>query len=906
MSDEPTTLNSEGWGRNPAEAGAARAGDDHFSDAADAAGDQGHLHAGSPGRSPDAAASRLEEAASFDERLTEAASLEERPPTATPYGGEVDAARGDDVYFDDAANAIDDQGQPHTGSPERSLTTAASNLDEAASLEEWPQSLPAAAGRSGEEQSGVVGARLSEGDRAVEVGGGGSRARPFLPRNNTVSRQEADEMRKLNMLSAPSSHSSAPSGGGGATSSSPPGKVRPGARMSASVYLDTEIGMTSSKPARLGGDSSPSSMRELVHGDNGNSVVASVGTAASGDAPAGAAGIHAPEQQPGQLATVGDAQIDLVDPEKQRLGQRLFVLIRERCPADAAKITGMILELDNTRITQMLEDRATLWALVESAVDTLEEDRSQKTDRTPQEYSSSQGLMPRLDNEQRQHPRLEDHDDTWDLLQGLVSVEEAERNTKIAVERAVRQVAVEAAKDAAVARDLAAVEQAKAVHRAISSREITVQQATKDRAAAVQRAVQVATDEAMAAAAAAAAVAAEQQARAVREAVSMIGSPQYVVTAGGATGADSRTYADRASRRSASLDATDDYSTSTMMFGSTMRQREPLTAKLAAEAEIQRAQKASSPRSSGRQHIEATGGERLLESAMPMAEFDPMDRSSRPSKLEIEVQFVPKETSAKRWLNRFMLLAKRAGYTRQHADTLLLNELYRSIPKTVSDSMEAFGAGTLVATFDWMLRSYPMDMSELMRMANLASSFQYKNGESIGDHCNGMLSQLMEIFEVLTTSELTEEQRRKTMEMLYNSFPRILRTDGAFRQSWRQRWERGKGNDGDFEQLVEAAIEFERFHMAENARDPQSRGLKAPDAGLNSVFGVWGAPVSDSSGKSQAEKEATKRRRDEAKKKAKLTKFGGGGAGNTVKSSRACWECGSTDHIKRDCPAMDN
>jgi hypothetical protein len=50
--------------------------------------------------------------------------------------------------------------------------------------------------------------------------------------------------------------------------------------------------------------------------------------------------------------------------QKQMLGERLFPLIQQMQPDLAGKITGMLLEIDNTELLHMLESRESLKAKV--------------------------------------------------------------------------------------------------------------------------------------------------------------------------------------------------------------------------------------------------------------------------------------------------------------------------------------------------------------------------------------------------------------------------------------------------------------------------------------------------------------------------------------------------------------
>merc|ERR1719373_823362 len=58
--------------------------------------------------------------------------------------------------------------------------------------------------------------------------------------------------------------------------------------------------------------------------------------------------------------------------QKQMLGERLFPLIQRMYPDMAGKITGMLLEIDNSDLVHMLEDQASLKGKVEEAVSVLQ------------------------------------------------------------------------------------------------------------------------------------------------------------------------------------------------------------------------------------------------------------------------------------------------------------------------------------------------------------------------------------------------------------------------------------------------------------------------------------------------------------------------------------------------------
>merc|ERR1712036_161271 len=58
--------------------------------------------------------------------------------------------------------------------------------------------------------------------------------------------------------------------------------------------------------------------------------------------------------------------------QKQMLGERLFPLIQGMYPELAGKITGMLLEIDNSELVHMLEDQNSLKGKVEEAVAVLQ------------------------------------------------------------------------------------------------------------------------------------------------------------------------------------------------------------------------------------------------------------------------------------------------------------------------------------------------------------------------------------------------------------------------------------------------------------------------------------------------------------------------------------------------------
>lgn len=64
--------------------------------------------------------------------------------------------------------------------------------------------------------------------------------------------------------------------------------------------------------------------------------------------------------------------------QKQMLGERLFPLIQSMHPSLAGKITGMLLEIDNSELLHMLESPESLRSKVEEAVAVLQAHQAKK------------------------------------------------------------------------------------------------------------------------------------------------------------------------------------------------------------------------------------------------------------------------------------------------------------------------------------------------------------------------------------------------------------------------------------------------------------------------------------------------------------------------------------------------
>jgi polyadenylate-binding protein len=66
--------------------------------------------------------------------------------------------------------------------------------------------------------------------------------------------------------------------------------------------------------------------------------------------------------------------------QKQMLGERLFPLIQNMYPDLAGKITGMLLEIDNSELVHMLEHSESLKTKVDEAVQVLQAHQSKSNE----------------------------------------------------------------------------------------------------------------------------------------------------------------------------------------------------------------------------------------------------------------------------------------------------------------------------------------------------------------------------------------------------------------------------------------------------------------------------------------------------------------------------------------------
>jgi len=61
------------------------------------------------------------------------------------------------------------------------------------------------------------------------------------------------------------------------------------------------------------------------------------------------------------------------EQQKQILGERLFPLVQAQQPELAGKITGMLLEMDNSEVLLLLDNQEALDAKVEEAIEVLKQ-----------------------------------------------------------------------------------------------------------------------------------------------------------------------------------------------------------------------------------------------------------------------------------------------------------------------------------------------------------------------------------------------------------------------------------------------------------------------------------------------------------------------------------------------------
>lgn len=86
--------------------------------------------------------------------------------------------------------------------------------------------------------------------------------------------------------------------------------------------------------------------------------------------------VHIQGQEPLTASMLADAN---AQEQKQMLGERLFPVIHRWYPEMAGKITGMLLEIDNSELLHMLEHHESLKAKVEEAVAVLQAHHAKET-----------------------------------------------------------------------------------------------------------------------------------------------------------------------------------------------------------------------------------------------------------------------------------------------------------------------------------------------------------------------------------------------------------------------------------------------------------------------------------------------------------------------------------------------
>merc|ERR1712032_1177348 len=80
--------------------------------------------------------------------------------------------------------------------------------------------------------------------------------------------------------------------------------------------------------------------------------------------------------------------------QKQMLGERLYPLIDAMHPELASKITGMLLEIDNSELLHMLESRDSLNSKVEEAVAVLQAHQQKVRQRQPAQSQQTAPVPP--------------------------------------------------------------------------------------------------------------------------------------------------------------------------------------------------------------------------------------------------------------------------------------------------------------------------------------------------------------------------------------------------------------------------------------------------------------------------------------------------------------------------------
>jgi polyadenylate-binding protein len=84
-----------------------------------------------------------------------------------------------------------------------------------------------------------------------------------------------------------------------------------------------------------------------------------------------------PQQESGGLTAASLAAAPQ-HQQKQMLGERLYPLIQQAQPELAGKITGMLLEMDNSELLLLLDDSGSLNEKIQEAIKVLDEHEKQQ------------------------------------------------------------------------------------------------------------------------------------------------------------------------------------------------------------------------------------------------------------------------------------------------------------------------------------------------------------------------------------------------------------------------------------------------------------------------------------------------------------------------------------------------
>ncbi|KAI3696713.1 hypothetical protein L6452_29213 [Arctium lappa] len=122
------------------------------------------------------------------------------------------------------------------------------------------------------------------------------------------------------------------------------------------------------QPSQTSRDSSSNPQRagQTKHGPNGRSRDINKGIGASSDASNSGGSVGEGSEMLSSMLAAASLEI-----QKQILGERLYPLVNQHKPDLAAKITGMLLEMDNSELLLLLESPESLAAKVEEAVQVL-------------------------------------------------------------------------------------------------------------------------------------------------------------------------------------------------------------------------------------------------------------------------------------------------------------------------------------------------------------------------------------------------------------------------------------------------------------------------------------------------------------------------------------------------------